>query len=302
VVDLSVVVVAFEMARELPRTLHSLLTPHQIGLDARDYEVIVVDNGSSPPLGLPDLPPGGPEVRLRRVEEATPSPAAAANAGIASARGALVGLIIDGARIASPGLLSTALQASRLYERAVITAPAWHLGPVVHMEAEAGGFDQAAEDALLDACGWRSDGYALFDVSTPAASSARGLFGQMGESSSLFLAAPLWAELGGLDQRFELPGGGLVNHDLYRRACELEDARLVVLLGEGTFHQIHGGAATSGRVNRETMRADYEALRGAPYSPPAAAPVYLGSVPPQYLAYLESSLELARGRQASADP
>ncbi|MEZ5285163.1 MAG: hypothetical protein R2712_10215 [Vicinamibacterales bacterium] len=47
---LSVVVVVFDMAREAPRTLFTLSPAYQ-GLPADTYEVIVVDNGSSPPLG-----------------------------------------------------------------------------------------------------------------------------------------------------------------------------------------------------------------------------------------------------------
>jgi hypothetical protein len=118
----------------------------------------------------------------------------------------------------------------------------------------------------------------------------------MGESSSLFLRRDLWTELGGLDERFALPGGGLVNHDLYRRACALPDAPLVVLLGEGTFHQIHGGAATSGRVSREEMRADYEAICGAPHRPPTREPIFLGSVPDAYRAHVTRSVALAEAR------
>ena len=38
------------MARELPRTLLSLSPGQQLGLSKDDYEVIVIDNGSSPPL------------------------------------------------------------------------------------------------------------------------------------------------------------------------------------------------------------------------------------------------------------
>ena len=48
-VALSVVVVAHDMARELPRTLRSLSRRYQLGLPADDYEVIVVDNGSADP-------------------------------------------------------------------------------------------------------------------------------------------------------------------------------------------------------------------------------------------------------------
>jgi len=121
----------------------------------------------------------------------------------------------------------------------------------------------------------------------------------MGESSSLFMSRELWGELGGLDERFALPGGGLVNHDLYRRACFLDDGQLVVVLGEGTFHQIHGGAATSAQLTTERMRADYEAIRGEPHRPPANEPVFVGRVPPQYRSYLESSIELAEKKRRS---
>ena len=45
-VGLSVVVVAYDMARELPRTLRSLGSDYQRGIDGDEYDVIVVDNGS----------------------------------------------------------------------------------------------------------------------------------------------------------------------------------------------------------------------------------------------------------------
>ena len=162
---------------------------------------------------------------------------------------------------------------------------------------DAVGYDQHVEDSLLDAAGWEGDGYELFSIATPAASSRRGLFGPMGESSSLFMPRALWNELGGLDERFALPGGGLVNHDLYRRACLLDDVQLVVVLGEGTFHQIHGGAATSSRVTTEQMRAEYETIRGEPHRPPPNEPLFVGGVPGQYGSYLARSVELADARR-----
>jgi hypothetical protein len=294
-----VVVVAFEQERELPRTLRTLAPPYQRRLDSRDVEVVVVDNGSPRPLAA--LVPSDLEVPIRvvRLEDAPPSPAHAANVGIQAASGAVVGLVIDGARMASPGLLSTALMGARVAERAVVTAPAWHLGPSRHDMAEAAGYDATPEDALLEQASWRTDGYGLFSIATPAASCGRGLFGPMGESSSLFMSGDLWEELGGLDERFALPGGGLVNHDLYRRACSLPDAQLVVMLGEGTFHQVHGGAATSGLVSREAMRAEYATIRGEEHRPPTAEPIYVGTVPRQLLPHLERSAELARAREVS---
>jgi Glycosyl transferase family 2 len=296
---LSIVVVAYGMTRELPRTLRSLSVPYQRDVDANHFEIIVVDNGSPSPIRLEPTHGSGPEITLHRLDPAPPSPARAANAGIALARGDVIGLIVDGARMASPGLLDGARLGARLAARPIVTAPAWHLGPALHTHAEAVGYDQDVEDRLLDATGWEEDGYQLFSVATPAASSRRGLFGPMGESSSLFMPRALWNELGGLDERFALPGGGLVNHDLYRRACLLDDVQLVAIIGEGTFHQIHGGAATSSLVTTEQMRTDYEMIRGEAHRPPPNEPLFVGRVPAQYRAYLAHSVELAAARRAS---
>ncbi|HEX6420781.1 MAG TPA: glycosyltransferase family A protein [Acidimicrobiales bacterium] len=296
--DLSVVVVAYDMARELPRTLRSLSAHHQRGIDADDYELVVVDNGSPQPVDpalVADFPG---RLRLERIDPAPPSPAHAANHGLRLAAGELVGLIVDGARLASPGLLAEARRAARLAPRPVVTAPAYHLGSETHARAAEIGYDQAVEDQLLARSGWEADGYRLFDISTPARSWGRGLFGPAGESSSLFCTRPLWDELGGLDERFTLPGGGLVNHDLYRRACALDDVELVVLLGEGTFHQYHGGAATSRRHTWDEMHAEYAAVTGRPHEPPRNLPIFVGHAHRGVLPFVERSARQAINRLA----
>lgn len=295
---LSVVVVVHNMERELPRTLRSLGPDHQRGIDPVDYEVVIVDNGSRTPVDPALLSSFGGRIRLERVDPAPASPARAANTGIALAEGALIGLIVDGARLCSPGLLAAAIAAQPLAECAVITAPAFHLGSVTHMRAAEVGYDRVEEDRLLAKIAWPQDGYRLFEISTPAGSSGRGLFGPMGESSSLFMARPAWEQLGGLDERFALPAGGLVNHDLYRRACDLDEARLIVLLGEGTFHQHHGGAATSRRFTWDEMHADYVAIVGHPYRPPTNQPLYVGEIAPSVLPFIEESARRAAGRTA----
>ena len=87
------------------------------------------------------------------------------------------------------------------------------------------------------------------------------------------------------------------DHDLFRRACELDGVQLIVLLGEGTFHQIHGGVATSGRIGWEEMQAEYVALRGRPYAPPENERLYLGTVPESTLAHMEHSVAWALARR-----
>ena len=298
---LSVVVVTYDMARELPRTLHSLGSDYQREVDGDDYEVIVVDNGSPVPVPSALRESFAGNLRVEHLDPAPPSPAHAVNHGLACARGDLVGVMVDGARLASPGLVAGARRAARLSDRAVITAPAFHLGPTTHMNAAADGYDQTVEDALLARSGWETDGYRLFGISTPAGSSGRGLFGPMGESSSLFASSRIWAELGGMDERFQLPGGGLANHDLYLRACSLPDVQLVVLLGEATFHQYHGGAATSRRYTWDEMQADYQALRGEHHRPPANASLFVGRVPPGALPFVERSARQALDHFTHAD-
>ena len=60
----------------------------------------------------------------------------------------------------------------------------------------------------------------------------------------------MWTALGGVDERFDAPGGGHLNLDTFRRSVELPGADLVVLLAEATFHQLHGGIATNSPVER----------------------------------------------------
>jgi glycosyltransferase involved in cell wall biosynthesis len=298
--ELSVVVVGYRMERELPRTLRSLSPALQRGIKPDQYEIILIDNGSPEPLQLDTFPTYGAQVICHRFETSSASPAAAANFGLRQARGRLIGMMIDGARLASPGLLATALLAEKLDERPVISSLGFHLGFTAQMEAVRNGYDQTHEDALLDAAGWTEDGYRLFDIAALAGSSEGGFFLPTGESNALFLPRRLWRELGGFDERFQSPGGGYVNLDAYRRACELRDTRLIVMLGEGTFHQVHGGVATNATVPDKHLdyHEEYVRLRGQQFDFPRRETTYLGQMPTPALRVLEQSARLGlRGRQ-----
>jgi tetratricopeptide (TPR) repeat protein len=284
--DISVVVVVYNIPREAPRTLFSLSTAHQRHIDPGDYEVIIVDNGSSPPFDPRVLEGLSGNFRLIRIEEALPSPAQAVNRGIAEARGEVIGVMIDGARIVTPGLLHFARHGARLYETAVVAALGWYLGYDFQRWATQSGYDQAREDALLGSIAWPQDGYRLFDIGTLDESSTEGWFQPVAEANALFMRRELWGLLGGVDERFNAPGGGLVNLDTFSRAMELPDAQLVILLGEGTFHQIHGGIATNLAPERvpdswKGWAIQYENIRGRPYAKPKleSQPTYVGTLP-----------------------
>ena len=78
-------------------------------------------------------------------------------------------------------------------------------------------------------------------------------------------------------------------------ACELQGITHVVLVGEGTFHQFHGGVTTGGLERRaraallEDFQDQYQSLRGAKFQPPESEPVFLGEIPPQLMRFLRVS-------------
>ncbi|MFM7138594.1 MAG: glycosyltransferase family 2 protein, partial [Planctomycetota bacterium] len=238
---LTIIVVFHDMPREAVRTLHTLSTLYQRQVTADDYEVIAVDAGSRPALDESLVAAQGPQFRILRAGR-TPSPGAAVNAAARQARGAALAVCIDGARMLSPGVVRGLLTGLRMFPDPVVATLAWHLGPKVQNESILEGYGQAAEDRLLETVDWRTDGYELFRISSLAASSRAGWFRPINESNCLALPRESWDALGGLDERFVTPGGGMVNLDFYRRACE-RAGTLVTLLGEGTFHQFHGGVA-----------------------------------------------------------
>ncbi len=266
---LSVVVVSYNSQRELPRTLHSLSPQYQVGIDARDYEVIVVDNGSAIPPVAADYAHLGIDLTILTTPDATPSPAPAVNRGLNASVGSAMVVFIDGARLASPGLLAAGMDALSLSPRAVVGSRGRYLGYEVQRDAIANGYNQTVEDALLASTGWMDDGYRLFAISVFDESSGPTWFNAMAESNSLFMWRNMWAELGGFDTAFTSPGGGLVNLDAWERARLLPGALSISLLGEATFHQVHGGVATNMPEDATIpMFAEYEQLRGHPFQIP----------------------------------
>ena len=278
----SIVVCAYNMPRELPRTIRSLSPSMQQGVSADDYEIIVVDNGSTQPFDEDECRRWGANLRIISIDPAlaSPSPARAVNTGISEARGALIGVMIDGARMASPGMVAFATMADTVADRAVILTLGFHLGPEVQMKSVLQGYNQQEEDRLLAQSGWIEDGYRLFDISVFAGSSEGGWFNPINESNAIFMRKALWDELGGFDERFKSPGGGFINLDTLSRAVALPDVTVVTSLGEGTFHQVHGGIATNAiRDVSDEFHAEYMRIRGHRFRTPAYNSQYIGSLP-----------------------
>ncbi len=290
---LSVIICIYNMAREAPRTILSAALPYQKGIERGDYEVIVVDNGSSEPLRDADrerLPQG---MSLVSMPDPHPSPVFALNwAAKELAKGDILMFAIDGARIFSDRLFATALAAHDLVDDAFVYTLGWHLGPKVQTLAVQEGYNQQVEDLLITDSGWPEQPRRLFDISVLAGSSRDGYFRPIRESNAFSMPRALFTRLNGYDERFVSPGGGLANLEIFQRYVTRAKARNICLLSEGTFHQVHGGAATSGALPRQSFRAEYRTIFGREFRATEYDTLY----------YCSGNMEFARFMSMASPP
>jgi len=280
---ISLVLIVYKMPDQAEKTLYSLSTRYQRGVTEDEYEVIVVENSSDAPLGEERACQYGANVRYFYREETLPTPVPAVNFGASQARGTHITVMVDGARMLSPGVLSYTLAATRLDRMAVVAVPGYHLGKKLQQRSMLEGYCEEVEAEILASVDWPNDGYRLFEISCLSGTSGSGFFKPIGESNCLCVPKDVWSELGGFDPAFTETGGGQVNLDFYKRAVELPSTLLVILIGEGSFHQFHGGITTGTKGKDRVKSMDdhfnqYAALRGGPYKSPTKRPVYLGSV------------------------
>lgn len=293
---LSVVVVVYSMPEQAERTLHSLSPAYQRGVHAAEYEVVVVENRSERLLGEERAMARCPNARYFLLDGHSPSPAHAVNFGSSEARGRLLGVMVDGARLLTPGVVELALLAERADSGALVSVPGYHVGSELQQRAVHGGYDEATEERLLRGIAWPEDGYRLFDIACFSGSCAGGFFLPYAESNCLCLSKTTFERLGGFDERFRSPGGGYVNLDFYVRATELSETRLFVTPGEGTFHQFHRGITTGGvredarEQLMEDIHAEYEALRGHRFAMPTREAFYLGRIPENARRFVDDSV------------
>ncbi|HKR89011.1 MAG TPA: CmcI family methyltransferase [Phenylobacterium sp.] len=265
--ELSVVVNFYNMSREAERTLTSLGRAYQRGIEGLAYEVICVDNGSNPPLDAAWIRRFGPEFRLYQPKQPRPSPCAAMNAAAAQARGDFIAVMIDGAHVLTPGVVAEALRHLRAEPPSVVALRQWFVGGDQRWLSQVG-YTREQEDILFDRINWPIDGYELYRVGAPMDESPGAWIASgLSESNCLFVPAQVWRKIGGLDEGFVTPGGGLANLDLFKRAAAACPGGVTCLMGEATFHQYHGGTTTNVDEGEKdalvkAYQREYAALRG----------------------------------------
>jgi cephalosporin hydroxylase len=286
--DLSVVVVFYNMRREAERTLHSLSRSYQQGIADLDYEVIVVENGSDDARKLDEefVRSFGPEFRYVDLrDEATPSPAHALNRGITLASGDAFAFMIDGAHVLTPGVLQFGMAGLATYAPAIVATQQWYVGPGQQGDAALVGYDQEFEDRLFLEIDWPTDGYGLFEIGHFIGD--RDWFDGIWESNCMFVPRSILEQLGCFDETFSVPGGGYTNLEFYERLGSSPDITVTTIIGEGSFHQVHGGTTTNESDSDERRRRiagyaqQFAQMRGRPFRGPGRTMHFVGSMPPR---------------------
>lgn len=288
--DLSVVVVFYNMRREAERTLHSLSRAYQRGIDDLDYEVIVLENGSDEDqvLGEDFVRGFGSEFRYVDLgSDATPTPVHALNHGVAVANGSTFAFMIDGAHVLTPGVLRFGMMALASYAPALVATQQWYVGPGQQGDVMQSGYDEAFEDRLFDEIEWPTDGYRLFDIGHFVGD--RDWFDGVWESNCLFVPRSLLEQVGAFDESFSEPGGGYANLEFYERLASAPDITVASIIGEGSFHQIHGGTTTN-VVDTDARRGriagyaqQYAEIRGRGWRSPGKSIHYVGTARPRVI-------------------
>lgn len=255
---LSIVVIVYKMARQAMNTLYSLSADYQRNVCADDYEVIVVENRSDNTLDPAAIARLNGHFRYFLRDETGVSPVPALNFGVTQSSAPQLGLMIDGARMITPRVIENVLAATRMVAHPLIAVPGYNIGPAEQQYHHEHQYDEKTEERLLEKIHWQQNGYRLFDVANLSGANPKGALQLFLECNCLFVSRNAFDEIGGADERFNLRGGGSINLHLYRKlGMHPLHERYLVLPGEGSFHQFHGGVTTSHSENRETILSEF---------------------------------------------
>jgi hypothetical protein len=117
----------------------------------------------------------------------------------------------------------------------------------------------------LKAINWREEPKLLFEHSVYAGSSRNGYFSPLAESNAFTIRREDLLRVGIFNPEFTSPGGGYCNLEIFSRYTADPETLNVCLLNEGTFHQFHGGVATSKKISQSVFKQEYEGIFGKKY-------------------------------------
>jgi len=302
---LSVVVVIHNMPMQASNTVASLCPSYQQSVSADDYEVIIIENRSLHLLDSRVISNFQGNIQYFLRDESGVSPAAAINEAFSKCRGDFVCLNIDGARLLSPKIIHYTLSAIKLSQNALVMTPAYHLG-----DTEQHHYNDLAniveeQQNLLAKLQWKNNGYLLFEQSVPSPGNRTGFLNPFFECSTLTAAREHWLSIGPADLRFNLAGGGALNLHILRQLGLISDILPVVILGEGSFHQYHGGTTTSSSQERQSLLAQFKLQLDQiwlnEFHPLRKQPLYIGNLCEFSCPHFIQSCDFAHKRYKNCD-
>jgi len=277
---ITLVIAAYNLPRFINRTLTSC-TPHYQGFKPSEFEVIIVDNGSSTPLKKEDFRDYPFVSQVIRID-GKPSPVYGLNKGIQAAKFSNVGVMIDGAHMLTPGVLQNAKTALQLFKRPVINVPQYILGDFSqNLSSIENAYEY--EEQNLEKVGWPQYGYTLFDFCVlPGEDVIKKTF-QAIETNCLITTKEVFNDCGAFNELFDEPGAGMANLEIFSRLCNDVKNKYVTLAGEGSFHQNHHGTTTgASREDRDALVKSFsekhKTVTGKEFSFTFRAPFLLGEL------------------------
>ncbi len=277
---LTLIIAYYDIPKHIVRTLISCSPKYQKA-PKNKIEVIIADNGSKEPF---------PEKLLKRFPfiskvirtDGKPSPVFALNDAIAHAKFSTVGLMIDGAHILSPGVFRNTRDICQIHERPVINIPQYYLGNISqNLNPKLDAWKR--ETWWLDHLKWPERGYALFQHALFPGENATKSLRDAIESNCLITRKAVYEELGAFDEKFDEPGAGFANLEMFNRLTNDKSTTYVIFPGEGTFHQDHDGTTTrKSPEDRDILvdayRAKYKSITGLETMPNVKSPVLYGTM------------------------
>ena len=197
--------------------------------------------------------------------------------------------MIDGAHVLTPGVLQFGLAGLRTYAPAIVATQQWYVGPGQQGDAMDDGYDQAYEDRLFDASTGR----------TPATGSSRSA-----TSSAIATGSTACGRATACSSRARCSSRSAASTRASRcRAAATRTSSSTsasarhptspscTIIGEGSFHQVHGGVTTNQadaderrpqdlRLQRALRRASRPALPRARQADPLRRPSQVSGCSP----------------------
>jgi len=279
--ELSIIIIFHNNKREAIRSLYALSKKYQRNIEELQYEVLCIDSNSSEPLEPNEFKDLGTEFIFHQLTTDNPSPTDALQFGIDNSKSENLCFMIDGAHIITPNVINYFKKISSIDKNYFIYTHPYHLGEYYQNDNMIKyNYNQATEDILLSKFDWKENGYTLFEASNYKQSNEI-FISNIFESNCFFISKNHLNVIGGINKKFKTKGGGFVNLDIFKRAVENTLTQTTALIGEGSFHQFHGGTSTnSDRKSdlQKTFRKEYFKNTGKPYSGPIYSPNHYGNL------------------------